>query len=77
MMKWVTQAKPDPTMLLLLAPVGVVGVLVARRYGVVSGLRTVNRALDIARTVQAGRLQGNGLPASKVRPKVVHFAKPR
>jgi hypothetical protein len=55
MMKWVTQAKPDPTMLLLLAPVGVVGVLVARRYGVVSGLRTVNRALDIARTVQAGR----------------------
>ncbi len=31
-------------MLLLLAAVGVVGLLVARRYGVVNGLWTVNRA---------------------------------
>jgi hypothetical protein len=80
MMKWVTQAKPDPTLLLLLAAIGVVGVFVARRYGVVSGLRTVNRALGIARTVQAGRPPGKRparkRPARKVRPKVVRFAKP-
>jgi len=34
-----TKAKPDPTMLLPLARLGVVGLLVARRYGLVNGLR--------------------------------------
>ena len=68
--KRVTQAKPDAAMLLLLAAIGVVGVIVARRYGVVNGLRTVNRALGIARIVRTGR------PVRRVRPKVVRFSSP-
>jgi hypothetical protein len=80
MRKRVIQTKPDPTMLLVLAAIGVVGVLVARRYGVASGLRTVNRALGIAKTVRAGR-PSVGRPARKrparpVRPKAVRFSKP-
>jgi hypothetical protein len=50
-----TQAKPDTTMLLLLAAIGIIGLIVARRYGVVNGLRTVNRGLGIARIVRTGR----------------------
>jgi hypothetical protein len=45
MAKRATQPKPDSTMLLQFAAIGVVGVIVARRYGVVNALRTVNRAL--------------------------------
>ncbi|SEP11551.1 hypothetical protein SAMN02990966_04056 [Rhodospirillales bacterium URHD0017] len=69
--KRLTQAKPDTTMLLLLAAIGVVGLIVARRYGVVNGLRTVNRALGIARIVRTGKR-----PARRVRPKVLRFSKP-
>ena len=68
--KRLTQAKPDTTMLLLLAAIGVVSLIVARRYGVVNGLWTVNRALGIARIVRTGR------PARRVRPKVVRFSRP-
>jgi hypothetical protein len=38
-------------MLVLLAAIGIVGLLVARRYGVAHVLRTVNQALGIARAV--------------------------
>ena len=80
MVKRVTKAKPDPTMLLLLAAAGVVGLLVARRYGVLSGLRTVNGALGIARAVKAGGRSGRRparkRPARKVRPKVLRFSTP-
>ena len=80
-MKRVTKAKTDPTMLLLLAGVAVVGLLVARRYGVVNGLRTVNRALGIARLVRTGRpsaaRSARKRPARRVRPKVVGFSTPR
>jgi hypothetical protein len=72
MVKRVTQTKPDPTTLLLLAVVGVVGLLVARRYGVVNGLRTVNQVLGIARLVRTGRNR----PARRVRPRVLRFSKP-
>jgi hypothetical protein len=51
MTKRVTQAKSDPTMLVLLAAIGIVGLLVARRYGVAHVLRTANQALGIARVV--------------------------
>lgn len=60
-------------MLLLLAAVGVVGLIVARRYGVVNGLRTVNGALGIARTVRAGRPTGKR-SARRIRPKVLSFS---
>jgi len=80
MTKRVTQAKPDPAMLLLLAAIGVVGVVIARRYGVVSGLRTVNHALGIARTVGVGRPSpgrpARKRPARRVRPKVLRFSTP-
>jgi hypothetical protein len=78
--KRVTQSKPDLTTLLLLAAVGVVGLLVARRYGVVNGLRTVNRVLGIARIVRTGRPSAarsvRKRPARRVRPKVLRFSKP-
>lgn len=80
MTKRVTQTTSDPTMLLLLAALGLVGLYVARRYGVVSVLGTVNRALGIARVVRsAGRSPAR--PARKgrarrVRPKVVAFSRP-
>jgi hypothetical protein len=51
----VTQAKSDPTMLVLLAAIGIVGLLVARRYGVAHVLRTVNQALGFARVVRTTR----------------------
>lgn len=70
--KRVTQTKPDSTTLLLLAMVGVVGLLVVRRYGVVNGLRTVNQVLGIARLVRTGRKR----PARRVRSKVLRFSKP-
>lgn len=70
--KRVTQTKPDSTTLLLLAVVGVVGLLVVRRYGVVNGLRTVNQVLGIARLVRTGRKR----PARRVRSKVLRFSKP-
>jgi hypothetical protein len=80
MVKRMTRAKPDPTMLMLLAAIGVVGLLVARRYGVVNGLRTVNRALGIARIVRPGRpsaaRSARKRPARRVRPKVLRFSKP-
>ena len=63
-------AKPDPTKLLLLAALGVVGLIVARRYGLVNGLRAVNRALGLALVARGGR------PARRVRPKVLRFSKP-
>ena len=80
MAKRVTQAKSDPTLLLVLAALGLVGLLVARRYGVVPVLKTVNQALGIARVVRAVRRSaarpGRRRPARRVRPKVLAFAKP-
>jgi hypothetical protein len=80
MTKRVTQAKSDPTMLVLLAAIGIVGLLVARRYGVAHVVRTVNQALGIARVVRtalpsAARLTRRR-PARRVRPKVIGFSKP-
>ena len=75
----VTPAKPDPTLLLLLAAIGLVGVLVTRRYGLVPVLRTVNQglgqALGIARVVRSARPGRQG-PARRVRPKVLGFSPP-
>ena len=80
MTKRVTQAKSDPTMLLVLAAIGLVGLFVTRRYGVVPVLRTVNQALGIARVVRsAGRSAARPArrgPARRVRPKVLAFSKP-
>ncbi|GEP57856.1 hypothetical protein [Reyranella soli] len=78
--KRVIRAKPDPAMLLLLAAVGIVGLLVVRRYGVVNGLRTVNRALGIARMVRSrpsAAQPARKRPARRVRPKVLRFSRPR
>jgi len=76
----VTQAKADPTLLVVLAAIGIVGLLVARRYGVAPVLRTVNQALGIARVVRSARRstarpERTG-PARRVRPKVLGFSKP-
>jgi hypothetical protein len=75
----VTQAKSDPTMLVLLAAIGIVGLLVARRYGVAHVLRTVNQALGIARVVRTARPSAarptRRRLARKVRPKVIGFSK--
>jgi hypothetical protein len=80
MAKRVTRAKPDSTTLLLLAAIGVIGLFVARRYGVVSGLRAVNSALGIARTARAIRPSAGRptrkRPARRVQPKVLRFSKP-
>ena len=80
MAKRVTQAKSDPTLLLVLAAIGLVGLFVTRRYGVVPVLRTVNQALGIARVVRsAGRSAARPArrrPARRVRPKVLAFSKP-
>lgn len=73
-------AKPDPTKLLLLAALGVLGLIVARRYGVVNGLRAVNRALGLALVARGGRPSParsvRRRPARRVRPKVLRFSKP-
>ena len=67
-------------MLLLLAAIGVVGLIIARRYGVVNGLRTVNRGVGIARIVRTGRPSASRStrkrPARRVWPKVVRFSRP-
>ena len=80
MKKRVTQAKSDPTMLVLLAAIGIVGLLIARRYGVAHLLRTVNQALGIARVVRTARPSTarptRRQPARRVRPKVMGFSKP-
>jgi len=55
MTKRVTQAKSNQTMLVLLAAIGIVGLLVARRHGVQHVLRTVNQVLGIARVVRTAR----------------------
>jgi hypothetical protein len=81
MAKRVTQAKSDATTLLVLAAVGLVGLLVVRRYGLAPVLKTVNQALGIARVVRSVRRPaprpGRRGPARRVRPKVLAFAKPR
>ena len=78
MTKRVTQAKSDPTMLLLLAAIGLVGLFVTRRYGVVPVLRTVNQALGIARIVRSAHRSAarpaRRRPARRVRPKVLGFS---
>jgi len=79
MTKRVTQAKSDPTMLLVLAAIGLVGLFVTRRYGLAPVLRTVNQALGIARVVQSSRSAARPArrrPARRVRPKVLAFSKP-
>jgi hypothetical protein len=80
MTKWVTQGKSDPTTLFLLAAIGIVGLLVARRYGSAHVLRTVNQALGIARVVRTARPSAatptGRRPARRVRPKVIGFSKP-
>jgi hypothetical protein len=77
MTKRVTQAKSDPTMLLVLAAIGLAGLLVTRRYGVLPVLRTVNQALRVARAVRSSRPgarpTGRG-PARRVRHKVLGFS---
>ena len=81
MTKRLTRAKPDPTMLLVLAAIGLVGLFVTRRYGVAPVLRMVNQALGIARVVRSAR-RSAARPtrkgaARRVRPKVLAFSKPR
>jgi hypothetical protein len=79
MTRRVTQATSDPTMLLVLAAIGLVGLFVARRYGVLPVLKTVNRALGIARVVRSSRPAARPArrrPARRVRPKVLAFSKP-
>jgi hypothetical protein len=80
MTKRVTQAKSDQTMLVLLAAIGLVGLLVARRYGVAHVLQSVNQALGIARLVRTARPSAarpaRRRPARRVRPKVMGFSKP-
>jgi hypothetical protein len=80
MAKRVTRATSDPTMLLALAAIGVVGLFVARRYGLAPVLRTVNRALGIARVVRSASRPAarpaRRRPARRVRPKVLAFSKP-
>ena len=70
-----TRPKSDQTMLLMLAGIGLVGLLLARRHGVVPVLRTVNQALGIARVLRSTR-PGRKRPARRVRPEVLAFAKP-
>jgi hypothetical protein len=81
MTKRVIQAKSNQTMLALLAAIGIVGLLVARRHGVQHVLRTVNQALGIARVVRTARPSTarptRRRPARRVRPKVMGFSKPR
>jgi hypothetical protein len=64
-------------MLVLLAAIGIVGLLVTRRYGVAHVLRTVNQALGIARVLRTARLSvarpTHRRRARKVRPKVMGF----
>jgi len=78
MTKRVTRAKSDPTMLLVLAAIGLVGLFVTRRYGLVPVLRTVNQALGIARVVRSARRSAarpiRKRPARRVRPKVLAFS---
>lgn len=80
MAKRVTKATSDPTKLLVLAAIGLVGLYVTRRYGVVPVLKTVNQALGLARVVRsAGRSAARPArraPARRVRPKVLAFSKP-
>jgi hypothetical protein len=80
MTKRVTRAKSNPTKLLVLAAIGLVGLFVTRRYGVLPVLKTVNRALGVARVVRsAGRSAARPArrgPARRVRPKVLAFSKP-
>jgi len=67
-------------MLVLLVAIGIVGLLVTRRYGVAHVLRTVNQALGIARVVRTARSPAarptRRRPARRVRPKVIRFTKP-
>jgi hypothetical protein len=79
MTKRVTQAASDPTILLVLAAIGLVGLFVTRRYGLAPVLRTVNQALGIARVVRSSRPAARPArrrPARRVRPKVLAFSKP-
>ena len=70
----------DKATLLLLAAAGLVGLFIARRYGLVQGLRTVNRALGIARMMRTARPPaprlGRQRLARRVRPRAVAFSKP-
>jgi hypothetical protein len=67
-------------MLVLLAAIGIVGLLVTRRYGVAHVLRTVNQALGIARVVRTARPSAarptRRRLTRRVRPKVMGFSKP-
>ena len=80
MAKRMTQEKSDPAMLVLLAAIGIVGLLVIRRYGLAPVLRAVNQALGVARVVRSAHRSGarpvRRGPARRVRPKVVGFSKP-
>jgi hypothetical protein len=74
MTKRLTQANSDPTALLLLAAIGIVGLLVVRRHGVVPVLRTLNQALGIARLVRSAQ-PARRRRARRVRPKVLGFSR--
>ena len=79
MTKRLTRAKSDPTLLVLLAAIAVVGLLVTRRYGVVPVLRTVNQALGIARVMRSSRSAAPPTcrqTARRVRRKVLGFSNP-
>jgi hypothetical protein len=80
MTKRVTQARSDPTVLLVLAAIGLVGLFVTRRYGLAAVLRRVNEALGIARVVRSASRSAarptRRRPARRVRPKVLAFSKP-
>jgi hypothetical protein len=52
------EASGYSTVLVWLAAIGIVGLLVARRYGVAHALWAANRALGIARVVQGTPFSG-------------------
>jgi hypothetical protein len=75
----VREGKSNPTTLVLLAAIGIVSLLVARRHGLVHVLRTANQALGIARLVRtAGRPAAapRHKQARRVRTRVLGFSKP-
>lgn len=80
MAKRATQLTSDPTRLILFAVLGVAGLLLARRYGVVPALRAVNQGLRVARivrTARSGARPARKRPARRVRPKVLGFSDSR
>lgn len=78
MTKSAMQTKANPTMLVLLAGIGIVGLILARRYGAVRVLSAVNEGLQVARRVRPSATRHKRKrPARKVRPTVLRFSEPK